>query len=152
MSRGKQSLSGDSWGGSGKKKTEEMELDITPMIDVTFLLLIFFMVSSTMQPTPDLEVPAAKYGKGLETSNAIVFFISGTGSKEQLPVITSGESKDQLTLEQVTALVEQASQDGKKDVIIRADGAAPSGFVDDVSRAVTKVEGIQIAVGVREKK
>ncbi|GAB4155175.1 MAG: biopolymer transporter ExbD [Planctomycetaceae bacterium] len=151
MSRGKQSFSEDGWGGSGKRKLEEADLDITPMIDVTFLLLIFFMVSSTMQATPDLEVPAAKYGKGLETKNAIVFFVSASGSKEQPPVITQGKSQDEITLEQVTSLVEQASQAGKKHVIIRADGAAPSGFIDDLERAINKVEGISIAVGVRDK-
>mgnify|MGYP003325625382 CR=1 FL=1 len=32
-----------------RKKLEDAEMDITPMIDVTFLLLIFFMVTSTMQ-------------------------------------------------------------------------------------------------------
>jgi hypothetical protein len=30
----------------------DADLDITPMIDVTFLLLIFFMVTSTLQGTP----------------------------------------------------------------------------------------------------
>ena len=52
-SRGLFSDAGGSFG--GKRKPIEGELDITPMIDVTFLLLIFFMVSSTMQGKPDLE-------------------------------------------------------------------------------------------------
>ena len=30
----------------GNKKLDEGELDMTPMIDVTFLLLIFFMIAS----------------------------------------------------------------------------------------------------------
>ncbi len=42
--------------------TEEMDLDITPMIDVTFLLLIFFMVASTMQATAENDIPPAKHG------------------------------------------------------------------------------------------
>lgn len=129
-----------------------MELDITPMIDVTFLLLIFFMVSSTMQATPDLEVPAAKYGQGLETKEAVVFFVTGSDSRQEKPVITFGKSKEQLSLEQVTIATEAASKTGKKNVIIRADGKTPSGFVDDVQRAVNKVEGIRISVGVRDKK
>lgn len=32
-----------------RKKREDDEMDITPMIDITFLLLIFFIVCSTME-------------------------------------------------------------------------------------------------------
>ena len=50
-------------GGLGqKKKKDEADLDITPMIDVVFLLLIFFMVTSTMQGTPDRDIPPASSG------------------------------------------------------------------------------------------
>ena len=41
-----------------KKNPEpDTEIDITPMIDVTFQLLIFFMVTSTMQGNPPAEIP-----------------------------------------------------------------------------------------------
>ena len=151
MSRGRSNFADESWGGAGKKKTIDMELDITPMIDVTFLLLIFFMVSSTMQPTPDLQVPAAKHGKPLDTKDATVFFVS-QGSKTQLPVITYGNSNNEIALEQVEATVAQASQEGKKHVIVRGDGRAPSGFIDDLLREVSKVEGVTFSIGVRDKK
>ena len=46
-------------------RPEEAEIDMAPMIDVTFLLLIFFMVSNSMaNPTP-MDVPAAVYGRGV---------------------------------------------------------------------------------------
>ena len=40
-----------------KKKTGEEELDMTPMVDVTFLLLIFFMVTAAFSMQKSLEVP-----------------------------------------------------------------------------------------------
>ena len=50
-----------------KKKKAECELDMAPMIDMVFLLLIFFMCSATMQnlSTPEeLELPEVKnFGK-----------------------------------------------------------------------------------------
>ena len=51
----------DGWGGR-ERAASEADLDITPMIDVTFLLLIFFMVSSTFleQPGIKLELPHAQ--------------------------------------------------------------------------------------------
>jgi len=47
-----------SFGGKGKR--EEDELDLTPMVDVTFLLLIFFMVTASFSIQKSLEVPAPK--------------------------------------------------------------------------------------------
>ena len=34
-----------------RRKRDDDEMDITPMIDITFLLLIFFVVASKMDPT-----------------------------------------------------------------------------------------------------
>jgi biopolymer transport protein ExbD len=51
----------------------DAELDMTPMVDVTFLLLIFFMVTAafTMQksfklPTPNENAPSANYEESVE--------------------------------------------------------------------------------------
>lgn len=42
------------------KPVEEAELDMTPMIDVTFQLLIFFMISATFVVQKTLDMPAAQ--------------------------------------------------------------------------------------------
>ena len=39
------------------KRTVEDEMDMTPMVDITFLLLIFFMVTATYSLQRSLEVP-----------------------------------------------------------------------------------------------
>jgi len=40
-----------------KKKLEDTEMDMTPMVDVTFLLLIFFMVTASFTLQKSLEIP-----------------------------------------------------------------------------------------------
>jgi len=40
-----------------KRRREEDELDMTPMVDVTFLLLIFFMVTAAFSLQKSLEIP-----------------------------------------------------------------------------------------------
>src|SRR5687767_6251214 len=47
-----------------KKKYEEAEMDMTPMIDVTFQLLIFFMLTNSLANPAPLEVAEAEYGRG----------------------------------------------------------------------------------------
>ncbi|MBN1910885.1 MAG: biopolymer transporter ExbD [Pirellulales bacterium] len=40
------------------RKTEEDEMDLTPMVDVTFLLLIFFMITAAFSLQKALPIPA----------------------------------------------------------------------------------------------
>lgn len=40
----------------GKKRREDPRVDLTPMVDVVFLLLIFFMISTTFVETPGISI------------------------------------------------------------------------------------------------
>ena len=136
-----------------KKKTigSDDDLDITPMIDVTFLLLIFFMVSSTMKPEGALQIPAARNGVGVSADESCILSIfddSGTpgvyladGKREGAPVAVA----------EVTAYVQQRR---KRNVIIKADRKVPSGFVEEVARAANEaeIEDLQFFVAVQDKK
>jgi len=42
----------------GAKRVEDEGIDMTPMVDVTFLLLIFFMVTAAFSLQKSIEVPA----------------------------------------------------------------------------------------------
>ena len=53
-----------------RAKPEEPEMDLTPMVDVTFQLLIFFMVTASYSIQKALEVPAAQ--EMAETAQNIV--------------------------------------------------------------------------------
>ena len=39
-----------------RRKTEEFDLNLTPLIDVVFLLLIFFMVTTTFDRETQLKI------------------------------------------------------------------------------------------------
>jgi biopolymer transport protein ExbD len=43
-----------------KRETIDSEMDMTPMVDVTFLLLIFFMVTAAFSLQKSLEIPKPK--------------------------------------------------------------------------------------------
>lgn len=51
---------------------DEDELEITPMIDMTFLLLIFFMVATTVSAAARLELPHSDSGRAEETEGRVV--------------------------------------------------------------------------------
>lgn len=125
------------------------DLDITPMIDVTFLLLIFFMVSSTMQSTPPIDLPPAEHSKGVTVSSSTVITVkapSGTESSSQL-LLGDGKGQD-ATISELKTYLEDQQKQGISRVVIKAEGDVPHGFVDEVARTIKSVEGLEMYLGV----
>ena len=70
-----------------KRKQQDTEIDITPMIDVTFQLLIFFMVTSTMQGNPPADLPPAKSGGSIEVAKVINVVVKPAAVSGEAPQI-----------------------------------------------------------------
>ncbi|MDA0832623.1 MAG: biopolymer transporter ExbD [Planctomycetota bacterium] len=131
------------------REPDEADIDITPMIDCVFQLLIFFMVTSTMQSTPDLDVPTANYGTGVETESALILTILAGDP----PRIIQGDGEGiEVTIDGVSKLVSDNMQKQQNHVIIKAERQVAHGFVQSVARAVIEVEGAQFYIGVNEEK
>jgi biopolymer transport protein ExbD len=143
----------DDGGGFGRRRqTAEMDLDITPMIDVTFLLLIFFMVASTMQATIEDNIPPAKHGVGIETGRSTIISIRLADAEDSSPVIVLGEGRGpQAGLEDVADYVREGVDNKRSRIVIKADRDVPHGFVQSVARAANTVDGIQFFIAVRDK-
>ena len=81
-----------------KKKREESELDITPMIDITFLLLAFFVVVSKMDPTLAIPVPKTM-PQAIRT-----FFFSGDYGPSMIVCLLVGLTKYRLDMTTTAAI------------------------------------------------
>jgi len=59
----------------------DVELNVTPLIDVVFLLLIFFMVSTTFQKETELklQLPQSSQQQPVQQLDAIQISVSATG-------------------------------------------------------------------------
>ncbi len=102
--------------------TEEAEINITPMLDMTFILLIFFIVTTSFVRPPGIEVnrPPAVTARTLHSSILIALSPSG-----QIWM-----NKQKISLSRVSGMVESAlAQAPKGSVVIIADSNAPSGMV-----------------------
>ena len=63
-----------------RRRSEEAEMDMTPMIDVTFQLLIFFMLTNQLaNPAPTL-VPEAAHGRGVDAAGRQAIVIDEQGN------------------------------------------------------------------------
>jgi len=133
---------------------EDEEMDITPMIDVTFLLLIFFMVTSNMERGATLAIPPAKHGLGITKDNAVILTIFKTDDTPEVYLADGEKENGPASMEEVTAYVNLGVKENKYQIIIKADRDIPSGFVEEVARAANDVESdaeLKFFVGIEDK-
>ncbi len=105
---------------ANESASETPNIDLAPMIDCVFLLLIFFIVTSVFVRDPGVEVERPD--------------VSGTDSTERTALLVAIDSQDrlffdgqQIELDQVAALLRQSAVDPTTPVIIRADRRASHG-------------------------
>ncbi|MEZ6137308.1 MAG: biopolymer transporter ExbD [Pirellulaceae bacterium] len=132
------------------------EMDITPMIDITFLLLIFFIVSSKMNAEQAVELPQARHGGVVAAKESVVIVMKrGTGDlAEVLKADGTAFSPDaEQQNAEIAEYVAQGIDAGKKHVIIRAEGSVRHGEIGRVSEAISESieEGEVINIAVMEQ-
>lgn len=111
-----------------RKKKPPLEITLTPMIDVVFLLLIFFMVTTTFnqQTALTINLPEAKGDKSTDVEKMITLTINSEGTyfisgKNSLP--------RQLTNQKIAtlkhALIKASGNTSNIPFIISADSKTP---------------------------
>jgi biopolymer transport protein ExbD len=135
-----------------KRPQEDTEMDITPMIDCTFLLLIFFTVTSTPDAQTALNLAPAKYGVGISQRDSIIISIADNGENEPVSIyLADGKQGEPLkgTNEEQEAeirkAVEEGLTEGKKSVLIKAEKGV---LHRDVSRIAAAAGGVSEEVSL----
>jgi len=141
------------------KVREEADLDMAPMIDITFLLLIFFIVASTPDPQSAVSLPKARYGDGVPRNACTTITVVQRGGPGR-PLVYSGDGKvpanllpDGLNEQEARLLqwVEDGRVAGHVDVLIKAEREVVWREVDRVARVAGSIEGINLHIAVYEK-
>lgn len=103
---------------------EKGQLDIAPLIDVVFLLLIFFMLTSSflIQPGIKVNLPGAVTSKVIPERNLEVLI----NDKDHIYV-----QDKRITVEELTSRIRMAGK-AKTPVLIKADKSASLGKVVEV--------------------
>jgi biopolymer transport protein ExbD len=118
-------------------------INLTPMIDVVFLLLIFFLTATTFQKDEvemSLDLPDAASGKPGEEKKVIVINIAADGR-----VIVDGREVSVMALRQ--KLKAAASRDKDQEVLIRGDEKTNFGLVAQVFDACLLAKLHSISIG-----
>jgi len=139
-----------------RDRGDDVEMDITPMIDITFLLLIFFIVCSTPDQKSAFELAEARHGKGVTEQSSIFITISAESSDPAPVYLADGISGESLTKdpdeqkELIREAVEKGRRDLRENVLIKADRNVAYREVARVIKAVSSVEGAKIHLAVLE--
>lgn len=131
-------------------------LDMTPMIDVTFLLLIFFLVSSVPDVQAALDLPKAEHGVGVGKRAALVISVAqpdeGAGvavyfADQKSGAALTGDRDAQEAA--VRRAVEDAVGKGTTEVLIQAERRVRYRDVSRLVRAAS-LPGVTVSLAVTE--
>ena len=143
--------------GTRQPRDDDAEMDITPMIDITFLMLIFFLVASTPDQQTAVQLPEANHGVSVSQLHSVLFTV-GEGGLDYAPVYAADGKIPQFQLSddlgernrQIRAAVKKGFQDNKSNVVIKADKTVAFREVARVIKEVSKIEGVKIHLAILE--
>ena len=124
------------------KDDEEVELDMTPMLDVVFILLIFFIVTAVFVKEPGVDVERPE---------------TVTQERERPTILVAVTADDEIYVDgrvyeisQLRNVIEQLrEQNPRAEAMIQGDLAAPAGTVLDVQELLQDME-IEVKISTEE--
>ncbi len=119
-------------GGARSKAADEEagKIDLTPMLDVVFIMLIFFIVTSSFVKEPGVELfkPQASTTDICERGT-IIFAVDGRGDIYY--------NKNKVPMERAARMVEVAKKEAPQaNMVIQVDQDTPAYIVEDLYDAV----------------
>lgn len=110
-----------------RQRSQEVGVDLTPLIDVVFLLLIFFMVSTTFtrENHLNIELPEASAERSEPQADMIDVVINADGQYRLNNRVLVNNRRETL----VRAVTELADGDATLPFVITADARTPHEFV-----------------------
>ncbi|WP_018247965.1 ExbD/TolR family protein [Orenia marismortui] len=128
-----------------RPKGVEMSLDISPLIDVVFMLLLFFMLTSNFVTDSgiELKLPEATTGENQELNEPLVIYVD---QQQQIFL-----DQQELKIEQLHNLLTQKLVDKQsKKVVLKADKSVPMGFVVKIMDIARQSNGEDLVISTEQ--
>lgn len=130
------------------------EIDFTPMVDIVFLLLIFFMVSTKITRSPKVDLPESFNGKNVVEKEFVIVALR-KASEDSAEVSRMDGTAFSSDIEQqeaeIAEYVERELSSERSQVLVKAAGDVRYGEVERVRQAIAGVleEGQSVHIAVR---
>jgi biopolymer transport protein ExbD len=138
-----------------KPIVDDARFDITAMVDLVFMMNIYFLVCWITSALAEVDLPPARHGRAIDTDMAVIVTIIGEKGKQ--PLIYLGERKDGAELApsdvgpKISAAVAEGQHAGKDVVLIKAEKGVRFRDVSRVAAAAAEVKGMKLHLAVMEK-
>ena len=139
-----------------RKERENPEFDITAMIDLVFMMNIYFLVTFIGAALGELDLPAANHCVPLDGETATTITVvsgrDGTsavvylGDREQGNPIYEAEDQEA----QIAAAVEEGAARGLTAVLVKAEKQVRLREINRIASAASR-EGVTLHIAVMEK-
>ena len=130
-----------------KRKSEEIDISIAPLIDIVFLLLIFFMVTSHFDIAAGVRIKLPKVSQkadDADTTKKIILVIDKSGQ-----IFFKGDRVEQKSIKNL--INKLVKEEGISKMIIQADKDVKHGRVIEIMD-ISKSAGIKsIIIAARWK-
>ena len=126
-----------------RKPEEEGDINITPMLDIVFIMLIFFIVTTSFVKEPGIQVtkPFAQTAATKERGNILI----AVRSNDEIWM-----NKQRVELHAIRQMVEAArAENPESSAIIIADEGASTGMVIDLMDQVRSAGITSVALAAQ---
>ncbi|PHS27807.1 MAG: biopolymer transporter ExbD [Robiginitomaculum sp.] len=128
----------------GKSKAEDVEMDMTPMLDVVFILLIFFIVTAVFVKEPGVDVDKPFWGPEVSAEKPSIMV--AVANDNQIWI-----NKKIVPKAGVGAVLEKMkSENPKAEGVIQGDQLAKIGTVLDI-QDIFIAKGIPVKVSIERR-
>ena len=143
-----------------RARRQDPEMDITPMIDITFLLLIFFLVASRMSQDAFVKLPTANNGTAVSAETSVIVTLAKGNGEDAIIYLGDGPSADtqlkSTNLEDQQRELEDYIEKGitvgsKEQVLIKAEQGVRHREVARVAQAAGSATANVMYVAVLEE-
>lgn len=130
-----------------RRRVPEMSVDLTPLIDVVFLLLIFFMVTTTFvqEGRLSLELPEAETETVVEPPEPVQVIVSAEGDY----AVNGRPLADRKIGTVRDALKDASRNDSEQPMVITSDAGAPMQSVIRVMDAAGQLGFERVRIATR---
>jgi biopolymer transport protein ExbD len=135
-----------------KQKFDDPYFDLTAMIDLVFMMNIFFLVTSLASSMAEVDLPPAQHAKAADMDKAIIVTILGGKPPTVYLNDSDGgalpEGKEQE--QRIQAAIEAGMDAGKNILLIKAEKGVLHRDVARVANLAAAHEGLQLNLAVLE--
>jgi biopolymer transport protein ExbD len=127
-----------------QQQADEEDVNVTPLLDIVFIMLIFFIVTSTFVKEPGIEVlrPDAVTAEERRLASIIV----AISENDEIYI-----NKEQVELDEVRIVVEQLRRENPRGTaVVQADSKAKSRMLVEVVNQIRATGVTDVAVSTED--